>query len=207
MNACWGEAGPNTAPSWSADGQRIYFRRITSSGFRLFEFDIASGDEREIFSGTDPQGNATISPDGRKLYYRRLLGTGGERHDMQEAAFIERDLATGVDREVTRRNSFGAIGLSPDGRYIVSGSVDRSRTFRSMLLISIEDGSTRELLRANLQAVPDPPNPMIPLAWAPDSQSILLRREPSPGQPIEVWWASAPPGLRSMVVSHDCCSR
>jgi Tol biopolymer transport system component len=185
-----GSAMQSSAPSWSVDGRHIYYRRITAGGFGLFEFDAVSGAGREIFSGTDPQGNATVSPDGRTIYYRRLLGPSDKPVGQQDAAFIARDVATGAEREVTRRYSLGAVVLSPDGRHIVTGSRDPSGTSRSMLMISVEDGSTRELLKADFPTGPNPSNPINPLAWAPDSQSVLLARRASvPGQPVEVWWA------------------
>jgi Tol biopolymer transport system component len=183
-----GPAAPATAPFWSADGAHIYYRRITSEGFRLFTFDVKSGTHEEIFRGTDPQGNAAVSRDGRKIYYRRLLGPSGQPPVGQEAAFVERDLATGAEREVTRRHNLGGTNLSPDGRHLVTASVDPTGASRSMLMISVEDGSTRELLKVDLPAGPSPRLILIPLAWAPDSQSILLQRVPA-GQPVEVWWA------------------
>jgi dipeptidyl aminopeptidase/acylaminoacyl peptidase len=57
-----------------------------------------------------------------------------------------------------------------------------------MLMISVEDGSTGELLKVDLPTGPPPRLILIPLAWAPDSRSILLQRAPA-GQPVEVWWA------------------
>jgi Tol biopolymer transport system component len=183
-----GPAVPTTAPFWSADGALIYYRRITSEGFRLFTFDVKSGAHQEIFRGSDPEGNAAVSRDGRKIYYRRLLGPGGQPLHGQEAAFVERDLATGMEREVTRRYSLGGTNLSPDGRHLVTASVDPTGASRSMLMISVEDGSTRELLKVALPAGQNPRLILIPLAWAPDSRSILLHRAPV-GQPVEVWWA------------------
>jgi Tol biopolymer transport system component len=181
-----GPSGAATAANWSGDGSRVYYRRMNASGFRLFEYEIATGAEREVISGTDPAGTATISPDGTKIYYRRLLGPSGRPMDMQEAAFIERDRATGSERELVRRLSLGAVNLSPDGRHLVTGSVDPSGKSRSMLMISVADGTSRELLQA---ARSGPINPIAPLGWAPDSRSILIRRAPAGSGTEEIWWA------------------
>jgi Tol biopolymer transport system component len=181
----WAPAVETTAPEWGPGRDRVYFRRITKAGARLFEHDLAAGTARELFSTVDPGGNTALSPDARKVYYRRLLGPSERLTDMQEAAFVERDLATGSDREVTRRFSLGAIGLSPDGRYIVTGSVDPSGKSRSLLLISVADGQTREILSAPR----DKTNPIAPIQWAPDSRSILIRRMPPGAERTEVWWA------------------
>lgn len=181
-----GPAAALTAASWSGDGQRVNYRRITRTGFRLFEHDLSSATEREVFSGSDPSGTAAFSPDGRKLYYRRLLGPTEKPMDMQETAFIERDIATGAEREMIRKFSLGAITPSPDGRHIVTGSVDPSGKSRSMLLISVEDGKSRELLQATRAGSG---NPITPLAWAKDSQSILIRRAPAGSDAEEIWWA------------------
>ena len=181
-----GPAGPATAPQWNTSGEKLYYRRISETGFRLFEYDVRTGNEREVFAGQDPGGNASLSGDGRKLYYRRLLGPAERPLDMQQASFIEYDLATKSEREILRRFSLGAITLSPDGKYILTGSVDPSGQSRSMIAIGIADGVVRELLRS--PRVPGR-NPLIPIAWAPDSQSVLLRRAPAPDSPVEIWWA------------------
>ena len=183
----WGPAVETTGPSWGGDGRRVYYRRITKDGFRLFEYDLDARTERELFSGPDPGAASTVSPDGRKVYYRRLLGPSNQPADMQEAAFVERDLTTGADREVIRRLSMGAIWLSPDGRYIVTGSTEPSGKSRAMLLISVEDGRTRELLRAPRSSGTMPP--IAPIVWAPDGRSILIRRMPPGPERVEVWWA------------------
>jgi hypothetical protein len=165
----------------------VYYRRISSTGFKLFEFDLPAGKHHEVFVGTDPGGHAAVSASGH-LYYRRLLGPAGQPSDLQDAVFIERNLTTGREREITRRFSLGGINLSPDGRHIITGSTSADGTARSMLLVSVADGRTREVLTASRRPRPDSePNP-IPLAWAVDGQSVLLKGRPTPEALIDVWW-------------------
>jgi hypothetical protein len=158
----------------------------SSTGFRLFEFDLPAGTHREVFAGPDLQGNATVSASGL-LYYRRLLGPASQPPEFQDAVFIERNLISGTEREITRRFSLGGINLSPDGRHFITGSTSADGTTRSMLLVSVEDGRTREVLTVSRRADSSNPNP-IPLAWAADSRSVLLRGRPTPGALIDVWW-------------------
>jgi Tol biopolymer transport system component len=181
-----GPAGPATAPAWNDSGEKLYYRRVGTSGFRLFEYEVDTRNEREIFAGPDPGGNATLSVDRRKLYHRRLSGPSDRPMDMQEAAFLEYDLETKSEREILRRFSLGAITLSPDGKYILTGSVAPSGQSRSMIAIRVADGTVRELLRSpRVQGR----TPVTPVAWAPDSQSVLLRKAPAADGPVEVWWA------------------
>lgn len=181
-----GSARPQTAPAWSRQGSRVLYRRVSSTGFRLFEFDLASGEHHRLFTVPDPQGLATVSSSG-DLIYRRLLGPSSQPPEAQEAMFIERNLATGREREITRRFSLGSINLSPDGRHFITGSNSADGTTRSMLLVSVADGRTREVLKVSRRARPNEPNP-IPLAWAVDGQSVLLQGRPTPEEPIDIWW-------------------
>jgi Tol biopolymer transport system component len=187
-----GAAALTTSPVWSHDGRTVYFRRVTQAGHRLFAFDVASRREREIFASADPQGNSTVSPDGKRVFFRRLFGPSSAPVGRQLAAFVERDLSTGVERELVRRLGLGATVLSPDGRYIITGSEDEATNTRAMLLVSTIDGTTHELLRADIPPAPRPgnaaTNPIHPLAWAPDSRSVLIKRVPKPGEG-EIWWA------------------
>jgi Tol biopolymer transport system component len=186
-----GNAGPPTAPSWSKDGRLIYFRRITPSGWRLFTFEVSTRAEVEIATGRDPQGNVSVSADGTTIYYRHPHESSDEG-SRQSMSFVERDLVTGRERELHRRFNLGTPNLSPDGRYLVTGSVDEAASRRTILLISTADGTVHELLSVDLRRGQNlgtgSNNPIVPAGWAPDSRSLLIRRRPLSG-PAEVWWA------------------
>ena len=80
----------------------------------------------------------------------------------------------------------GNVQLSPDGRYIATGSVDPATKSSTFLLIPVAGGEPRELMRAGSKADSAPSM----LTWAPDSRSLLIRKRPSgENQSGEVWQA------------------
>src|SRR5205823_4398684 len=105
------------------------------------------------------------------LYYRRYdLRHSPPSHSF---TFVKRDLASGHEDELFQQTAETPLNLSPDGRYIVTVSVDPSTNSRSILLIPTSGGEPRELIH-------DGGNPVM---WAPDSQSVLLRKG------VELWRA------------------
>jgi Tol biopolymer transport system component len=84
---------------------------------------------------------------------------------------MERDLASGREREVVRRTGLRVPSVSPDGRYVAATSLDPSTKSSSLLLISIDGGEPRELLRVN------PPQSLLNLvAWMPDSRGMIVSK-------------------------------
>jgi TolB protein len=64
-------------PTWSRDGQSLYFVSARSGGFRIFRHSFTDGSETPVVNGFQP----AISPDGKQLAYvapvQGRLGTGG----------------------------------------------------------------------------------------------------------------------------------
>jgi hypothetical protein len=73
----------------------------------------------------------------------------------------------------------GDPNLSPDGKYIDTGSVDPATGLSVFLLIPVAGGEPRELMRAASKA-----DSITMLTWAPDSQSLFILKN------REVWQAS-----------------
>jgi Tol biopolymer transport system component len=120
------------------------------------------------------------SPDGKRIYYRVPLKEDAINGDV---AFVERDLATGAEREVAR-GALGSISLSPDGRWITAQRADPSTKSQAVVLIPVEGGETKELLR-----VTDPQRIVSALSgipWTPDGRSVLVRRRMG-ADSIELW--------------------
>lgn len=168
-----------------------------SDGIALIERDLATQNERELFRGArwvDGQGIAAevkASPDGRKVYYRKVL-PGDSKPPFREVAFMERDVATGGEREIVR-GTLGGINVSPDGRYIATGSNDLATKTRSVVTISVLDGTKREALRVPLSAeqlisMRDSGNPAGVTLWAADSRSLLVTKRFGRDKPAELWW-------------------
>jgi Tol biopolymer transport system component len=194
----------------SPDAQKIYYQRslearqTSGQGVALFERDLASGVERELFRrpALGPgvvgyQGFAmSLSADVTKLYYRKDLGVPSPSDpSVLQAAFIERDLASGAERELARGN-LGFPYLSPDGRSIATNTADVATKSQSILIVPVAGGEPRVLMRVALpQSVIDQvmltkdahgQNAMSVL-WAPDSRSLLFRHNFVQGKP-DVWW-------------------
>jgi Tol biopolymer transport system component len=128
------------------------------------------------------------------LYYRHVTPSA--------VRIVARTLDSGEERELARRSRepgepptvLAGLALSPDGRHIITGTRDRGTNASVLLAVSVSSGESRELLR-----VPDVALEV--LMWAPDSQSIFVRRRPDAerqpdvvrlpaagGEPVKVEW-------------------
>jgi tricorn protease len=114
--------------------------------------------------------NPAWSPDGKKLYYQKLSPVPQQGRSI---AFIEKDLVSGKEREIIRRTNLGAMRISPDGRYIVTPSTDPASKSATVLLIPLDGGEPRELLR-----VPQPSQLRVP-GWEPDGRAVIVWKIPT----------------------------
>jgi Tol biopolymer transport system component len=159
---------------WAPDGRS--FSLVQRNG-DILRIDAETGQTSLLTHAAGVQGYAPWSPDGKKIYYRRVGSDG--------VAFIERDLASGNERELVRRAVLGNVQLSPDGRYIATGSIDPPTNSNRFLLIPVAGGEPWELMRGGSKD-----DGTSSLAWAPDSRSLLIRKRPSgKNQSGEVWQA------------------
>jgi Tol biopolymer transport system component len=196
-------ARPQDAPGagnrfhgWSPDARKVYFQRALpiEQGTVLFERDVASGQERELFreTGPGPYYSPRLSPDGRTLYYRKGQGIATEASS-SEAAFIARDLESGAETELIR-GRVGSPALSPDGRYIATSLFDLSTQSRSIVLIPATGGAARVLMRTPLPASFSTTNwqNMQSLLWAADSRSLMFSAldQPTSAERWAHWWVS-----------------
>ena len=155
--------------AWSPDGRSLLTSALASGIQRI---DAQTGEISVIETGSRPARDPTASPDGASLYYRQ------DARNPTSVAFFVRDLASGSEREIIRRPILGVLYLSPDGRYIATGSRDAATNTRTFLLIPTGGGEPRELKRFEIgQSV------VSGLMWAPDSRSFLVVA----GEQREVW--------------------
>jgi WD40 repeat protein len=193
-------------------GTKIYLRHTMEGTMRVLQYDVRSGDRREIFralagqrdqSGPDP----VVSRDGTKLFYRRPI-EDGSKPPFRQIAFMERDLQTGAERSIAT-GQFGGVWPSPDGRYLATASNDPSTKGRALVLVDIQTGQSRKQWSVRL---PDDlasgkvasnglNNPLSVNVWAPDSQSVLVNARPSADKPGELWWVPAGPGVPTKILS------
>jgi hypothetical protein len=129
-----------------------------------FQFDVRTGDVTALttFSNGERGEQVHWSPDGKvKVYFNR------------SGVFFERDVASGADREINRVAGLVGLGmLSPDGKYFAPNILNLSTKTASLLLVPMDGGQPRELLRLTQPEVFGNC-----CAWTPDSSAVLLVKE------------------------------
>jgi Tol biopolymer transport system component len=130
------------------------------------------------------------SPDQKRLYFQRQNGT-----------VVERDLASGQERILAPKSSptdarCGHISLSPDGRLIATCRSNASTNSQALVLIPVDGGNRRELLR-----VTSPETAGDRFTWTPDGRGLLFARTStySPDDPLayhvtDLWLVSTTGG-------------
>jgi Tol biopolymer transport system component len=167
---------------WGRDGRTLITAGTDlKSRPGLFSVDSTSGEATPILLSPDGESYAepALSPDGKVLYYRHVTPSA--------IRIVARTIGSGEERELARRSRrpgepptvLAGLSLSPDGRQIVAGTRDRVTDVTGLLLISVSSGEARELLPATDVALEV-------LMWAPDSQSIFVRRRPGAQRPPDV---------------------
>jgi len=162
---------------WSLDGRSFLTLGGDLQGRAgIFQIDIETGVASTLL--LDQPGERLWYPqwalDGKSFYFRR------DYRATRDTAYIRRDVATGKETEVIRRRVLmNQVDLSPDGQYLVSRSIDKSTNSRTLLLIPVNGGEVRELIRYSSEASPeDVANPgkgvwLNQGQWAADSRSFL----------------------------------
>ena len=183
---------------WAPDGRSFLGSGWHEGRTGAFQMDAQTGEISPLV--LDPPNQPRLewpvmSPDGRSLYFKRMFSNG------TEYAFFQRDLASGVEKELIRRPFLGGVGLSPDGKYFITASVDPSTNSRVMLLFSVGGGEVREVMRVasevNSAEVRNysKGQSVSGIAWAPDSSSFLISRSRSEDKSLELWRISVPGGV------------
>jgi hypothetical protein len=175
-------------------GNTVYVRRPVAGKPTLVERDIRTGAEKPVFAFASADSFA-LSKDLQTLYRREALP--GESGSLAPGiVLIARNLATGTDRELMRRQ-FGTIYLSPDGRSIATTSNDGAARTRSVLIVTTAGGDPRQIMTTPLRTGPKGTvlaSGLAFVAWAPDSQSVLLSKVTTAAgiagdDAAEFWWA------------------
>ena len=177
-------------PRWSPDGKSLIVGGRDGKGRDgVFQVDVQSGEFTPIVYGSRLGSEPRWSADGTKIYYRDFVTPG---------RVLERDLRSGSEREVFRHALLQNIEVSPDGRTLAvqttidpsshAGlSLDPPSRAGLLLVVSIADGASRELLRSAEQDAR-----VHTMAWTPDSRAIVIARKIA-GRP-ELWSVSVDSG-------------
>jgi len=120
----FGEFDVSGAPSWSADGARLYFASnrtpepdYTPQESEVFELELATGAIVALTGRVGPDNSPTVSPDGAHLAYLGFDDTGLA---YQTTNLYVRDFATGGVRTLAFDRSVDAAAWSPasDGLFV-----------------------------------------------------------------------------------------
>jgi Tol biopolymer transport system component len=177
--------------AWLPDGRVLLIRADGPEG-GVFRLDTETGDLKTIFTHEPGQisGDLNVSPDGRRIYFNRRFQT------VSQTAIIERNLISGAEKELVRGPLMYPPHLSPDGRYIASGSADPKTNTRFIMVIPTDGGQIRELMRIPSQVKPDEVANLalgdwvFAPAWADDSKAIIIRKRPADKTlDSELWFA------------------
>jgi Tol biopolymer transport system component len=173
---------------WTPDGKGLYGVGLQMGRTGIFRLDLETGALAPLALDEPGQPRITepvLSQDGRRAYFSRRF----DNAKGHEFAFFERDLASGRERELIRRATLGAANLSPDGRYIVTPSVDTATHTSELLLIPVAGGEPRIVMTAS-SAVP--PNAvgtqnatLQGVFWSSDSTMFLTHKRTA--QASEIW--------------------
>jgi Tol biopolymer transport system component len=158
-------------PHWTPDGRSLVaYGWDLKGGSGIYRIDAQTGSSLQIEEGDlhGPQ----MSPDAKKIYSTRY----GEI-----MAIVELDIASRRERELILRNDLSTPALSPDGHLLAARSNDSSTKSSVVLLIDVDTGDARELLRVRQPQSFDGNA----LSWTPDGHGVLVKKTQS-GRPPEV---------------------
>jgi Tol biopolymer transport system component len=158
-------AGKNR-PIWAPDGSFVILAGADAGGrFGIYRVDVPTGEATAVLVSDDVNLSAyALSRDGRTLYVRKVLP------EARAQAIIARDLSSGTERELLRRESFGDVVLSPDGKWLAAIAFNGT-SGASLLVMPADGGTEREVLRVSGQETLG-----AFVAWLPDNRSLLFRK-------------------------------
>jgi len=198
---------PMMNPSFSPNGEYVYFVRRSPRGPMgiLYRIPAIGGLEAPILEDVDSQ--ISFSPDGREFAFQRNTAEGPTIVVAPAGGGPQRTLET---LKSPLRFSFLAPDWSPDGNVVAAGVLDTSDQSRSIVLLPVDGGSSRELYRvANGSGIGR-------LRWLPDGSGLLTVITERGERRIfgnvlggAVWRINYPDGraerLTSDLANHDPC--
>ena len=156
-----------SAPAWSPDGAMIAFTADISGRPNLWEVPAAGGWPVQLSVSNEIQTNAAWSPDGQWIVYQSDRG-GDEMWDL--LALPSSGGAT-VNLTHTPDISESDARWSPDGTRLLLSYKARDASVTDIALFDWKTRQTRVLVHEWTQD-----HRWVPVAWAPDGQSVYANR-------------------------------
>jgi Tol biopolymer transport system component len=166
---------------WSPDGRSLLVGAEHPSGeFGPFRINVQTGDFERVDLHSPLGWRAAWSRDGKTMFYHQWNNTA------KTASIVAHDLATrqeNVLHSVAEPSHYCAgVALSPDGQQLAFAVREAETESKVIKVLPAAGGEARDLLRG--AQLPFPGS----VAWAPDSQSVLFVKQPSPGDSkTELW--------------------
>ena len=167
---------------WFPDGRSLLAAAQHPSGeFGPFRIDVQTGDFQRVDRQIRLGWGAAWSPDGKAIFYHQWNNTA------KTASIVARDLATGQEKELysvaeLSYHFCAGVALSRDGQQLAFAVREAESGSKVIKVLPAAGGEARDLLRG--AQLPFPGS----VAWAPDSQSVLFVKQPSPGDSrTELW--------------------
>ncbi|HEX3129641.1 MAG TPA: protein kinase [Thermoanaerobaculia bacterium] len=182
----------NWNPAWSPDGRFLYFASDRGGSMNLWRIAVdpdsgqTQGKAEPVPTPAQSVGPFSLSHDGARILY----ATDDSRADVRRLP-VDPVTArlTGEPVPVVRARSFGAVDVSPDGRWLVLNS----EVPKEDLFVVRSDGT-------DLRQITDDPHRDRQARWSPDGEWIYFQSDRSGLFRI---WAVRPDGsgLREVVSS------
>ena len=165
---------------WFPDGQSLLAVAAVDNDYPVCRIDVKTGNFERV-DLQQPLGYPPVwSRDGKTIFYHQGNPTA------KTLSVVARNAATGQEKElysVADPSYYCAgVALSPDGQQLAFAVREAKSQAKVLKVLPAAGGDARDLLRGVQLAWPGS------VEWAPDSQSLLFTREPSPGDSkTELW--------------------
>jgi len=165
-------------PRWSPDASAFFVLGADKKNRRgIYRVDAQRGKSTPLLieePGQEYPHLMALTPDGKTLIVARYDAK------TRMAILFTHDLQSARERELIRRSNLGDSPVSPDGRFLAV--TDRDPKAASLLVIPLDGGEPRELLRAS-----EPETLGGFVAWSPDGKSLLFRKFVAGAARRDVW--------------------
>ena len=154
-------------PSWTRDGQHLFFHRLVDEARGISVWDRVDGSVRELVPASEQPRAGSLDPTGTRLVY------ASERSGRSALHVV--DLATGV----TRALAVGEAAFpawSPVGERIAFCSRLDGATRWDVAVVDLDTGRVRVLT----DAFPRLHGMHGPLSWSPDGTRLLFKSDTEP---------------------------